>query len=345
LPSKKKEMIHAYNNAIPRMMTVPPALFRKAVLDDSPYPVRGAYMQGTNPLLTYADSRMTLRALMKLDFLAVSDIFMTPTAYFADIVLPTATSFEFNDIGHIGLGHGYILARPKLVDPPKECWPEIKIINELGKRLTPSEYWYRDYNDFIEDILRPTGMNFKQFAEQGYLKGAEQYKKYEKNGFKTPTAKVELCLSKAGELGLPRFPSFTALPEDDDPNYPLVLTSRKSRFYLHSSYRWIERLRSYAPLPTTDIHPETAARYGVLEGDEVIIKTRTGEIRQYAHLSDKIHPRVIYCSFGWWFPEATAETQYNWERSNFNVLTSAEKLGREFGTPNVKGIVCNIKKK
>jgi anaerobic selenocysteine-containing dehydrogenase len=345
LPSKKKEMIHVYHNAIPRMMTVPPALFRKAVLDDSPYPVRGAYMQGTNPLLTYANSRMTLRALMKLDFLAVSDTFMTPTASFADIVLPTATSFEFNDIGHVGLGHGYILARPKLVDPPKECWPEIKILNELGKRLTPAKYWYKDYNDFIEDILRPTGMSFEQFAKQGYLKGPELYKKYEEKGFKTPTAKVELCLSRAGELGLPQFPGFTTLPEDDDPDYPLVLTSRKSQFYLHSSYRWIESLRSHAPLPTTDIHPETAARYGILEGDEVIIKTRTGEIIQHAHLTDKIHPRVIYCAFGWWFPEATAKTQYDWRKSNFNILTSAEKLGREFGTPNVKGIGCNIKKK
>lgn len=345
LPTKKKEMIHAYHNAIPRMMTVPPALFRRAVLEDIPYPVRGAYMQGTNPLLTYADCMMTLRALMKLDFFAVSDTFMTPTASFADIVLPAATSFEFNDIGHVGLGHGCILARPKLVDPPKECWPEIKILNYLGKRLTYAKYWYEDHNDFIEEILRPAGINFKQFVKKGYLKGPEQYKKHEKNGFKTPTGKVELCLSKAIDMGLPRFPGFTALPEDDDPEYPLVLTSRKSRFYLHSSYRWVEKLRSHAPLPTTDIHPETAARYGILEGDEVIIRTRTGEIRQYAHLTDKIHPRVIYCAFGWWFPEAGPKTQYDWERSNFNILTSAEKLGREFGTPNVKGINCNIKKK
>ncbi len=345
LPSKKNEMIHVYHNAIPRMMTVPPTLFRMAVLEDIPYPVRGAYAQGTNPLLTYADSRMTLRALMKLDFLAVSDTFMTPTASFADIVLPTATSFEFNDIGHVGLGHGCILARRKVVEPPGECWPEIKILNELGKRLTSAEYWYKDHNHFIEEILRPTGMNFEKFAEQGYLKGPEQYKKYEKKGFKTPTGKVELCLSKASELNLSELPSFTNLPEDDDPDYPLVLTSRKSRFYLHSSYRWIEKLRSHTPLPTTDIHPETAARYGILEGDEMTIKTKTGEIRQYAHLTEKIHPKVIYCAFGWWFPEADPETQYDWERSNFNVLTSAEKLGREFGTPNVRGIGCIIKKK
>ena len=343
LPSKKEEMIHAYHNVISRMMTVPPTLFRQAVLEDIPYPVRGAYMQGTNPLLTYADSSMTLKTLMKLDFLAISDIFMTPTASFADIVLPAATSFEFNDIGHVGLGHGFILARPKIVDPPEECWPDIKILNELGKRLTPMEYWYEDYNDFIEEILRPAGLDFKQFAEQGYLRGPDQYKKYEKHGFKTPTGKVELCLSRADAFNLPPMPAFTALPEDDNPEYPLVLTSRKSRYYLHSSYRWLEKLRRRSPLPSTDIHPETAERCGINEGDEVIIKTRTGEIRQFAHLTDKIHPRVIYSAFGWWFPEAKAETQYDWEKSNFNILTSARELGREFGTPNVKGIGCAIR--
>ena len=86
-------------------MTVPPAFFRDAVLEDRPYPVRAAYIQCANPVMGYADTRRTREALMKLDFLAVSDIFMTPTAALADIVLPAATQFEFNDIGHYGLGH------------------------------------------------------------------------------------------------------------------------------------------------------------------------------------------------------------------------------------------------
>jgi len=345
LPSKKEEMIHSFHNTIPRMMNVPPTLFRQAVLEDIPYPVRGAYMQGTNPLLVYAESPMTLKTLMKLDFFVVVDIFMTPTASFADIVLPAATAFEFNDIGLVGFGHGCILARPKVVDPPEECWPDIKIINEIGKKLTTREHWYEDYNDFIEEILKPTGFNFKQFAEQGYLRGPDQYKKYEKNGFKTPTGKVELSLSRENDFNLSPMPVFTALPEDDDPEYPLVLTSRKSRFYLHSSYRWITKLRKNYPHPKTEIHPKTAEKYGIHEGDEVIIKTKMGKITQIAHLTERIHPKVIYCAYGWWFPEAGTETQFDWKKSNFNMLTSARRLGREFGTPNLKGIGCRISRK
>jgi anaerobic selenocysteine-containing dehydrogenase len=93
-------MIHALHETIPGMMTVPAGLFRKAVLEKFPYSVKAAYMQGTNPLVTYADSKGTYETLLKLDFIAIADIFMTPTASMADIVLPAATHFESNDIGH-----------------------------------------------------------------------------------------------------------------------------------------------------------------------------------------------------------------------------------------------------
>jgi len=345
LPSKRKEMIHAYHHTIPRLMTVPPAFFRRAVLEEFPYPVKGAYMQCTNPLLAYADSHQTYEALMKLEFLVVADICMTPTAALADMVLPAATHFEFNDIGHYGLGHGYLLARPKVVDPPDECWPDMKILNELGKAITEKECWYDDYNQLLEEVLQPSGINYSEFTEKGYLKGPDRFKKYLSNGFRTPTGKVELKLSQAEKLNLPPLPQFDGPPEEDDPEYPLVLTSSKSRYYLHSSYRWIKRLRGKRPQPKVEIHPETALQYGIGQGDHVVLETRFGEITQIAHLTDMVDPRVINASCGWWFPEAKAESLYDWEKSNFNILTSTERLGKEFGTPNLKGIGCKIRRK
>ena len=97
--------------------------------------------------------------------------------------------------------------------------------------------------------------------------------------------------------------------------------------------------------PIIEIHPETAATYGIHEGNEVIIETERGEIVQTAHLTERMHPKVINAAYGWWFPEGKAESQYDWEKSNFNILTSMEKLGKEFGTPNLKGIGCRIRGK
>ena len=342
IPNKRKEMISAYHHVIPRLMTVAPSFFKRAVLEDVPYTVKGLYAMCSNPMLSYADSRQTYEAFKKLDFVAVADLFMTPTAAMADIVLPVASQFEINDIGHYGIGHGFILARPKLVDPPEECWPDMKIMNELGRLISPPELWHDDYEEFLEDIVRPAGLTYSQFVEKGYLKGPDRCKFYEEKGFQTPTGKVELKLSTAEKFGLKPLPEFSGLPEDDDPDYPLLLTGSKSRYYLHSSYRWVEKLRKMRPHPKVEIHPETAGKYGIKDGDEVIIETRNGKITQVAALTYTVDPRIISASHGWWFPEESPETQYGWEKSNLNMLTSAEKLGKEYGTPNLKGIGCRI---
>lgn len=343
LPSKPYEMIHAHHKTISQLMTVPSTFFKKAVLDQQPYPVRALYLQGTNPLLTYADSRQTRAALMQLDFLAVADIFMTPTAALADVVLPAATQFEFNDIGHYGLGHGFILARPKLVEPPANCWPDLKILNELGKSMTAADLWYDNWENLLEDVVNPAGLSYSQFVEQGFLKGEEKFKKYEANGFKTPTKKVELALSRPDKLNAAALPQFNGLPEPEDNEYPLLLTSCKSALYLHSSYRWIEKIRAKRPRPTLLIHPQTAQNYNINQDDEVVIETRIGKIRQSAQLSDGIDPRVVYANYGWWFPEEKEADLFGWKRSNFNMLTATQKIGREFGTPNLKGINCRIR--
>jgi anaerobic selenocysteine-containing dehydrogenase len=344
IPDKRKHMIHAYHNTIPGLMTVPSSYLKKAILEDIPYPVKGAYFQCTNPLLGYADSKQTLDAMMKLDFFAVSDIFMTPSALLADIVLPAATHFEFNDIGHYGLGHGYILARPKVVDPPKGCRPDIEILNELGKSLTDKKYWHKDYHTFLDMVLEPAGLTFKEFAEKGYLKGLDQFNKYRPAGFRTSTGKVELVLSQAERLNVSPLPQFDH-GFTDSPEYPLILTSCKSRYYLHSSYRWMKKLRKHRPCPKTMVNRETARKNGIKEGDDIIIETRCGRITQVAHLSDTIHPGVIQTAYGWWFPEEGIESGYDWKKSNYNMLTCTDDIGKEFGTPNLKGIACRISRK
>ena len=231
-----------------------------------------------------------------------------------------------------------------MVNPPKECRPDIEILNELGKSLTNEKYWYKDYNEFLDAVLEPVGLNFNSFAEKGYLKGKDQFKKYESSGFRTPTGKVELALSQAEKLNVSPLPQFNDNFKEDL-KYPLILTSGKSRYYLHSSYRWIKKLRNHRPRPKTLVNRLTAKKHGIKEGDEVIIETRFGRITQFAHLTDTIHPGVIIASYGWWFPEGDVENGYEWKKSNYNMLTSADNIGREFGTPNLKGIPCKISRK
>ncbi len=124
----------------------------------------------------------------------------------------------------------------------------------------------------------------------------------------------------------------------------MILISAKSRYYLLSSYRWVKKLRQKRPFPIVEIHPDTAAAHGISDGDQVIIATKYGEIVQTARVTDIVHPRVVSADLGWWFPEGDAAKQFEWRKSNFNMLTSIGKLGKEFGTPNLKNIPCRIRK-
>jgi anaerobic selenocysteine-containing dehydrogenase len=204
--------------------------------------------------------------------------------------------------------------------------------------------WHDDHEQFLEDVLRPAGLTYAQFVEKGYLKGPDRFRFHEQKGFHTPTGKVELRLSTAEKFKLKPLPEFTGFLEEQDPEYPLLLTSSKSRYYLHSSYRWIEKLRTLRPEPRVELHPDTAARHGIEEGDAVVIETHKGSITQRAHLVASLDPRVISAAHGWWFPEGNAARQYDWDTANLNILTSTEKLGQEYGTPNLKGIGCRIRR-
>ncbi len=343
LPDKPRTMLNARHQALPRLMTVPPAFFRRAVLENDPYPIRGAYIQCSNPMLTWADSELTRQSLQDLDFLAVSDVVMTPTTELADVVLPAATSPEFNDIGHYGLGHGLVLARPKALDPPGECWPDMKILNELGRALTPEQLWFSDHEELLDHLLEPAGLDFEDLVSRGVLQGEKLFQSHERGGFKTRSGLVELELTRAQALGQTPFPEWAGPPDPPDPDYPLLLTSAKSKVFLHSSYRWVDSLRKRHAHPRCWINPETAARLGITDHLPVAIETRHGSMTQKARLTDRIRPDVVQADYGWWFPEASPAALYGWGEANYNLLTSTSRLGQAFGTPNLKGLNCRIR--
>ena len=83
----------------------------------------------------------------------------------------------------------------------------------------------------------------------------------------------------------------------------------------------------------------------IATGDWVTIETPIGKVKQRARLSTDFDPRYIVTQHGWWFPEESVDSLSGWQRSNFNMLTSTAKLGQEFGTPNLKGINCAIRRK
>jgi len=348
LPDRRKRMLSYSWNLHPLLATVPAQVATLAMLRQEPYPIKAAYLQGTNPMLSYPGSGSVREALERLDFLAVAEIFMTPTAALADLVLPSATHLEFDDIGNYGLPKSFILARPKVVEPPGEAWPDLRILNELARSLGLGELFWKEDKELLEQVLAPAGLTYREFKESLVLWGTPAYRTYLEGGFNTPSGKVELRCDQLAQRGLDPLPGSPG-PQGQQwapsPQFPFLLTSAKDPVYFHSAYRQIPSLRKISPEPWVEISPEAASLLGVAQGDWVRVCTPRGRIRQRVRLVEGLDPRVACGAYGWWFPERGHQDLFGWEESNLNFLTSPDPpFDPLLASVNLRGIPCSLEK-
>lgn len=343
-PERRKKMLSAPWNLHPLLATVPAQLAARAALGEGAGAIKAAYLQGTNPMVSYPDSASVRRALESLEFLAVAEIFMTPTSLLADLVLPSATHLEFDDIGNYGLPKSFLLARPKVVEPPGHAWSDLRILNELGKALGLDELFWEHETQIFDAVLAPSGITYAQFAEEMILWGKPRYRTYGKGGFGTSSGKVELMCRQLAQRGLDPLPGFSE-PMSPCRDFPFVLTSAKDPVYFHSAYRQIASLRKISPEPVVEISPEAASVVGVAEGDWVWIRTPRGQIRQKVRLLEGLDPRVVCAAYGWWFPEDATESLLGWDRSNLNLITSWDPpYDLLVASVNLRGIPCSLER-
>ncbi len=326
---------------------VPVQSLIKAILEEKPYPVKAAIFILTNPLLSYPNTPETLEALMKLDFLVVNEIFMTPTAAIADIVLPAATGAEHETVGYWPGWFEEIRAYPKIVDPPGEAWSDAKILNELAKRLGMGEDFWDDEEEALDEMLKPSGLTWEDFKEQRIFKCKREYKKPEEGIFRTASGKVEIYSKPLEDLGYPPMPLWEDLSQiqlETSEEYPLLLTNAKEEAYVLSGYHMIDYLRKIKPDPIVELNPETAKKYGLKEGDWISIETKNGKITQKLALEPSLDPRVVMGSFGWWFPDDPADF-YGLHKSNINVLVPTDRPHEPtVGSVQMRGIPCRVGK-
>jgi len=322
----------------------------KAMREGKPYPVKAFLVFGNNTLTTYANSSDVYDALMKLDFMVCADLFMTPTAELADIVLPAASWPEINQLAALPTVAGNIVLANQQAVRIGECKSDEEIFVELARRIKLPVG-----TEAVEEVLNAQlragglGVNFDDIKQKGWIKVPFRYRKYEDRGFKTPTGKIELYSTRFEEMGYAPLPSYEEPPEspiaspDIAREFPLVLTTgaRIPNFF-NSEHRQIENLRKAYRHPVAEIHPATANRHSIKNGDWMWIETRRGRIKQRAKLTDGIDPRVISAQHGWWFPEEPAPEYGVW-RSNVNLLTDNQPpYDPAMGTYQLRALLCRV---
>ncbi|MDZ7696934.1 MAG: molybdopterin-dependent oxidoreductase [Deltaproteobacteria bacterium] len=332
-----------------RFAIINPKCVWDAILKEDPYPVKMLFFISSNPLMTRGNAREVHRALEAVAFMAVSDFFMTPTAELADIVLPAATWLEMDYIGDFWKRHGYILPRRKVVQIG-ECRSDHEMLNDLAHRVGQGEHWWDDFEQALDWILEPMNLTWREFKNMDYIRGEVTYRKYQKRGFSTPTRKFELYSTLLEQWGYDPLPRYHEPPESPYrtpelyARYPYILiTGARSPGFFHTENRQVPWLRELHPDPVVEIHPDTAEKEGIRDGDWVVIESLRGRVRQRARLFSGMDPRIVSAQHAWWFPEKK-DPAHGWDESNINILTDNAYTACDpaMGATHVRTLLCRI---
>jgi anaerobic selenocysteine-containing dehydrogenase len=294
--------------------------FYTAALEGGPDRARALVSFGSNLLMAHGDSARGRDALRALDFHVHLDMFMSPTADEADIVLPVTAAFEAEGL-KVGFeisqeAQSLVQLRAPLVAPVGESRSDIAVIFELATRLGLGEHFFGgDVDAGWAHHLAPSGVTLEQLrADPAGVRVplTTRYRKYaaaredgSPTGFATPSGRVELYVEAFLDVDQPPLPTFAepalsprARPDLAD-EFPLVLTCNKALHFCETQHRQVASLRRHVPDPTVELHPDTAAARGINEGDWVEIRTPLGTVRARGELNESLDPGVVSGQHGW----------------------------------------------
>lgn len=305
--------------------------------------IKAAIFIAKNTALNEANTHRTLEALGKLELLVVMDIFMTETAKLAHIVLPAATFLEINNLRtyHLGRTLSLICAMKKAVEPLGESMGDAAFLLQLAKRLgLEKDFPWENTEELFDYMTRQVGtsLDYLNRHPEGYTWEHHKFETYKKKGFDTESGKVELYSEKLNRYGYPPVPVYLEPAEspvttpDIATDYPLVITTGgKTRFYEHSQYRNLPKLRAMFPENLVEINPADAEKYGILDGDLVEVESPRGRIKVKAAVTDDIMKGVVHVYHGW-----AGE-------SNINLLTADKPTDPVSGSPPLDSFLCRVR--
>jgi anaerobic selenocysteine-containing dehydrogenase len=338
----------------------------RGILKQQPYPVRGLVGFGANLLLAHSDALRGREALAALDFYVHADLFMSPTAEMADIVLPAAGAFERGAL-KIGFeisaeAQSLVQLRRPVVEPRGEARSDTQIIFDLACRLgLGAHFWDGDIEAAYTYQLQPSGVSLEALRENpGGIRVPVQtrYRKFAERtdgiprGFMTPTRKIELYSEIMAEHGYPPLPEYeeplmSPLSRPDlAERFPLILTCAKHTLFCETQHRALPSLRRHAPDPEVELHPSAAAERGIVPGDWVRIETPSGSVRARARMNDTLEPNVVCGQHGWWqaCPELglPGYDPFGPEGANYNLLISNEAIDPVSGSVPHRAYLCQV---
>jgi len=275
------------------------------------------YLVDTDYPNQYLDVNKAVRALRSLEFVVVFEQFMTPGARFADLVLPTCSSLEKNDIALDG-ATGFYGYMNKAAEPPGEARSHLQIGMDLAARLGIADYSERTEDGWLREIVKgsqdiPDYDSFKRDGihklrmAQPFVAFKAQIEDPQNNPFPTPSGKIAIYSQRLADMNDPQIPPIPKYIETwesrRDPlaqKYPLQLVTTHIMRRAHSQYDNLPWLRELQP-QSISINAADGLARGINDGDMVRVFNDRGQMIISARVTERIMPGVVDVPQGAWY--------------------------------------------
>ncbi len=326
--------------------------FPKAVLEESPYPIRFLLNIGSSILTSYPGSQDYRSALAALDYFVDVDRFLTEDALYADVVLPAATYYE---VDSYLVSPTMILPRRKVIDPYFEAKGDMEILRAIANRFGYGSN-YPVTMEEIADALFLSEEDKASFLRDGVQRESAEtvYRKYEigrlridgQPGFSTPTRKIEFLstiLERFGYDGLPVYktPKYNIFEKEGDQAYPLTMnTGARISSKFRSQFLNISSLLKYHPKPLVLMNPQDAQERGIADGDPILLVTEGGKVPYWAKVTEDLPRFEVEVQMG----GGSLSQVVPWKNADLNRIVDAKNQDEISGFPCFKALICEIVK-
>ncbi|MES9970413.1 MAG: formate dehydrogenase subunit alpha [Candidatus Thiodiazotropha sp.] len=257
--------------------------------------IRGMYIMGENPAMSDPNLNHARKALASLEHLVVQDIFMTETAWYADVILP-ASAFAEKTGSFTNTDRRVQLGR-QAVDPPGEARQDLQIIQEMGRRLGLD--WHYEHPQEVFAEMRQAmpsiaGISWQRLEQEGAI----TYPCEDAEDPGQPVIFTETFPTPSGKASFTPAP-FTNADELPDHEYPWVLITGRQLEHWHTGAmtRRAEVLDKIEPIPVASLHPQELARIAVEPGGPIMLQSRRGVVTAYARADEGVSPGQVFLPF------------------------------------------------